>query len=240
MLHKTEGIVLGTTSYSDAYSIAHLFTRDFGRISYLLPVSRGKRSRIRNALFFPLSVLYLEVEHIPLRDIQRLKEAERQFPLYALCTDMTKVSLAFFISEFLSCVLRESNHSEWTFDYLKNSVETLEVAEKGLANFHLALMMGLTRFLGISPNMEFSGEQSFFDLQNGEFVENEPLHSHYLHGSESACLRDLSRMNYANMHLFGLSRNSRNVIADLLLDYYRLHICNFPPLKSLEILREIG
>lgn len=240
MLHKTEGIVLGTTSYSDAYSIAHLFTRDFGRVSYLLPMSRGKKTKIRTSLFFPLSVLHLEVEHMPLRDVQRLKEAERQFPLYELCTNMTKVSLAFFISEFLSFVLRESDNNELTFDYLKNSVETLEAAEKGLANFHLALMMGLTRFLGIYPNTEFTGEYSFFDLQNGEFVVSEPIHSYYLKRRESAYLRDLHRINYGNMHLFKLSRNNRNEIVDQLLDYYRLHVCNFPPLKSLEVLREMG
>ena len=240
MLHKTEGIVLGTTSYSDAYSIAHLFTRDFGRVSYLLPMSRGKKTKIRTSLFFPLSVLHLEAEHMPLRDVQRLKEVERQFPLYELCTNMTKVSLAFFISEFLSCVLRESDNNELTFDYLKNSVETLEAAEKGLANFHLALMMGLTRFLGIYPNTEFTGGRPFFDLQHGEFVVNEPMHSYYLNRRESTYLRDLYRINYGNMHLFKLSRNNRNEIVDQLLDYYRLHVYNFPPLKSLEVLREMG
>ena len=240
MLFKTEGIVLGTTSYSDIYSIAHLFTRDFGRISYLLPLSRGKKTKIRNSLFFPLSVLDLEVEHMPLRDVQRLKEVGRQFPLYALCTNMTKVSMAFFISEFLSFVLRESGNNELTFDYLKNSIETLEAAENGVANFHLALMMGLTRFLGIYPNTEFRGDHSFFDLQHGEFVVNEPMHAYYLNKRESSYLRDLNRINYANMHLFKLSRNNRNEIVDQLLDYYRLHVCNFPQLKSLEVLRELG
>lgn len=240
MLFKTEGIVLGTTSYSDTYSITHLFTRDFGRVSYLLPLSRGKKTKIRTSLFFPLSVLHLEVEHMPLRDVQRLKEVERQFPLYELCTDMTKVSLAFFISEFLSFILRESDNNELTFDYLKNSIETLEAAERGLANFHLALMMGLTRFLGIYPNTEFAESCSFFDLQHGEFVVNEPMHPYYLNKKESVYLRDLYRINYANMHLFRLSRANRNEIVNQLLDYYRLHVYNFPALKSLEVLREIG
>lgn len=239
MLFKTEGIVLGTHSYSDTYSITHLFTRDFGRVSYLLPLSRGKKTKIRSSLFFPLSVLHLEVEHMPLRDVQRLKEVERQFPLYELCTHMTKVSMAFFLSEFLSFVLRESDNNELTFDYLKNSIETLEAAEKGLANFHLALMMGLTRFLGIYPNTEYDIEHNYFDLQHGEFVVNEPMHAYYLNRKESTYLRDLDRINYCNMHLFKLSRNNRNEIVDQLLDYYRLHVYNFPPLKSLEVLREL-
>lgn len=240
MHHKTEGIVLGVNSYNDVYSIAHLFTRDFGKVSYLLPLSRGKKTKIRSSLFFPLSVLRLEVEHMPLRDVQRLKDVERLLPLHDMCTQMTKVSLAFFISEFLSFVLRESDNNEPAFDYLKHSVEILEVAEKGLANFHLALMMGLTRFLGIHPNTELAGEHFFFDLQHGEFVLNEPLHPYYLNRNESEYLRDLYRINYGNMHLFKLSRNNRNEIVDQLLDYYRLHVYNFPPLKSLEVLREMG
>lgn len=240
MLVKTEGIVLGTSSYSDTYSIARVFTRDFGRVSYLLPKSRGKRARIKQSLFFPLSLLRMEVEHLATRDIQRLKETERLLPLYDLCTDMTKVSLAFFLSEFLSRVLRESDRNEPTFDFVRNSVETLEVTEKGIANFHLAFMVGLTRFLGIYPNMEKGVEEDFFDMLHGEYVARVPLHGHYLKRGEGAYLHLLQRMTYHNMHLFKLSRDDRNLIVNLLLTYYRLHLYDFPPLKSLDVLRELG
>ena len=240
MLHKTEGIVLGTSTYSDIYGIAQVFTRDYGRVSYLLPLSHGRKSKIKTSLFFPLSVLNLEVEHLPLRDVHRMKEAERQFPLYDLCTNMTKVSLAFFLAEFLSRVLRESDHNEHAFDYIKNSVETLEAAKKGVANFHLAFMFGLTRFLGIFPNMDRPGEGAYFDLLQGEFSPRIPAHTHYLSKEQSAYLMQLQRMNYGNMHLFRLSRNNRNTIVDYLLEYYRLHVYDFPPLKSIGILRELA
>lgn len=240
MLHKTQGIVLGTSQYNDNYSITHLFTRDFGRVSYLLPKTRGSRSKIRTSLFFPLSVLNMEVEHMPLREIQRLKDAERQFPLYEINTHMTKISLAFFLSEFLSRVLRESDHNDLIFDYLKNSVETLEAAGRGLANFHLCCMLGLTRYLGIYPNVDFVGRNSYFDLLNGVFVMKMPLHTHFLSREHSRYLAYLHRMNYGNMHLFRLSRNNRNTIVEYLLEYYRLHIYDFPPLKSLDVLRELG
>ena len=240
MLHKTQGIVLGTTLYNDTYSLTHVFTRDFGRVTYLLPKAHGRRQKISTSLFFPLSVLYLEVEHMPLRDIQRLKDAERQFPLYEINTDMTKISLAFFLSEFLSRVLRESDHNDRIFDYLKNSVETLEAAAKGLANFHLAFMVGLTRYLGVYPNVNFVGSNSYFDLLNGEFVMRRPLHTHYLSREQSVFLSSLHRMDYGNMHLFRLSRQNRHTIVNYLLEYYRLHIDDFPPLKSLEVLRELG
>ena len=239
MHHKTQGIILNTSKYNDRYSITHVFTRDFGRVSYLLLRSQGKKTKIKPSLFFPLSVLDLEVEHLPLRDIQRLKEAEVAFPLHDISMNITKVSLSFFLSEFLSYVLRETERNELLFDFLRNSIETLEASEKGLGNFHLAFMIGLTRFLGIYPNMEKCTSDSYFDLLNGEFVSTTPLHTHFLSKKQSVYLSSFQQIHYGNMHLFRLSHSERNSIIDTLLIYYRLHVWDFPVLRSLEVLREM-
>lgn len=110
----------------------------------------------------------MEVEHLPNRDIQKLKEVERLIPLYEICTDMSKVSIVFFLSEFLFRVLRESDNNEITFQYIKNSVETLEEANSGIANFHITFMIGLTRFLGIYPNWDRAESDRYFDMLNGD------------------------------------------------------------------------
>jgi len=47
-------------------------------------------------------------------------------------------------------------------------------------------------------------------------------------------------MTYANMHCYRYNRIDRGVILDYLLEYYRLHLHAFPPLKSLPILRQLG
>lgn len=239
MLHKTQGIVLSVSSYSDIYSIAQVFTRDFGRVAYLLPKKSGRTSKVKPSLFFPLSLLRMEVEHFPLRDIHRLKDVEREIPIYDICTNVTKTSLVFFLSEFLLRVLRETHDNELVYDYLRNSVETLEEQDKGLANFHLALMFGLTRFLGIYPNLENYTIGSYFDMMNSEFVTTRPVHNHFLSPEQSEYLNLLGRMNYGNMHKYKLSKNDRNTIVENLLTYYRLHLYDFPPLKSLEVLREL-
>lgn len=239
MLHKTQGVVLSVSSYSDVYSIVQIFTRDFGRVAYLLPKKGGKRSKTKSSLFFPLSLLALEVEHLPLREIQRLKDAERVVPLYDMCTNVTKTSVVFFLAEFLSKVLRETHENELIFDFLRNSIETFEELDRGLANFHLAFLLGLTRFLGIYPNLDNYRKNTFFDLLNSEFVSIRPPHNHFLPPAQSAYLKIFSRMNYANMHLYKLSRSDRNTIVENLLVYYRLHVYDFPSLKSLEVLREL-
>lgn len=240
MLHKTEGIVLSTLRYSDRYAITHVYTADFGATSYLLPITSSKKAKIKNSLFFPFSLLRMEVEHLPKRDIQKLKEVERLLPLYEICTDMSKLSLTFFLSEFLYRVLRESDNNEITFQYIKNSVETLEAANKGIGNFHIAFMIGLTRFMGIYPNWENSESDRYFDMLNGEFKHNIPSHTHFLKQDESGYIKYLNRINYYNMHKFKLSRDNRNIIINYLLEYYRLHLYDFPKLKSLEVLREMN
>lgn len=47
------------------------------------------------------------------------------------------------------------------------------------------------------------------------------------------------RMNYETMHLFAMSRVERNRCLLIIIDYYRLHLPEFPPLKSLDVLKEL-
>lgn len=239
MFHKTQGIVLSATKYNDRFSIAQVFTSDFGRMAYLLPISKSKKRKINPALFFPLSVLDLEVEHFPLRQIHRLKDVQRQFPLYSINVNVVKLSITFFLSEFLTKVLQETNENRVIFSFIKNSILTLEQKEKGLANFHLAFMFNLAQFLGITPNLDNYTKYSFFDLINGEFTQETPLHTHFLNSRQSSYLNVLKRINYNNMHLYGLSQSDRNILINYMLDYYRMHVYDFNEIKSLEVLREL-
>ncbi len=239
MFHKTQGVVLSTTRYNDRFSIAQVFTSDFGRTAYLLPISKSKRPKINTALFFPLSVIDMEVEHFPLRQIHRLKDVQRQFPLYSVNVNVIKLSIVFFLSELLTKVLQETNENQVVFSYIKESIITLEEIDKGLANFHLAFMFNLAQFLGIAPNLDNHYKDSFFDLLNGEYSIGKPMHNHYLNSLQSNFLNVFKRINYDNMHLFKLSQNNRNILINYMLDYYRMHVYDFTEIKSLEVLREL-
>lgn len=239
MFHKTQGIVLSATKYNDKFSIAQVFTTDFGRVAYLLPISRSKKRKINQALFFPLSVLDMEVEHFPLREIHRLKDVQRQFPLHSINVSVVKISIAFFLSEFLTKVLQETNENKVTFSFIKESIIVLEKKESGLANFHLVFMFKLAQFLGIAPNLDNFDKNHFFDLLNGVYSFGKPLHSHYLSLQQSSYLDLFKRINYSNMHLYKLSQSDRNIIINYILDYYRMHMYDFSEIKSLEVLREL-
>ena len=181
----------------------------------------------------------MEVEHFPLRDIHRLKDVQRQFPLYSINMDVVKLSITFFLSEFLTRVLQETNENRVIFSFIRGSIVILEEKEMGLANFHLVFMFKLAQFLGIAPNLDNYKSGSFFDLLNGIYSMSKPLHNQCLNLQQTSYLDLFKRINYHNMHLYKLSQSDRNTIINYMLDYYRMHVYDFPEMKSLEILREL-
>ena len=94
MLCKTRGIVLHAIPYNDKYSIIYMYTEAFGRTSYLVARSRGKKSPVSRALFMPLSVLEMEVEHLNKRDLHRIRETKLCYPLTEVFCNPVKNVLA--------------------------------------------------------------------------------------------------------------------------------------------------
>jgi DNA repair protein RecO (recombination protein O) len=239
VFQKVQGIVLNSVNYNDKYLFVQIYTDSLGRMTYLLPKVTGKTSKLKKALFSPLSVLDMEVEHRPARDIQRIREAHPAFPLHTVATDLNKASMAFFLSEFLSKILRDVNENNNLFRYLLHSIEILEYTEKNIANYHLVFMLGLARYLGFYPNFENYRQGACFDMLNGIYVDRRPLHNHFVSENESFTLSKLDRISYENMHLFRFSRQNRNNIVNRILEYYRIHLHDFPAIKSLDVLHEL-
>lgn len=239
MLHKTRGIVLHTKAYSDAYSIAHIYTEEFGPVSYLMARSRSKKTRVSKSIFYPLAILDIEADHQNLREIQRIKEAKIHFPLMFIHVNPVKTTISIFLAEFVNRIVKESSPNKLLFDYIFHSLQILELIEDNYANFHLVFLIKITQFLGFFPDGGGFQKGMFFDMQNGCFVRNKPFHIHFLNPDDSSVFYNLLRMNYENMSGFKFSRHERKDIIYRILEYYRLHLSNFPEIKSLEILHEV-
>lgn len=239
MLHKTKGLVLNTINYNDKYVLVQIFTESFGRITYMVSKAKSRNSKVPKSLFSPLAILDLEVEHQASKEIKRIREARTDVYLYGISSDMSKTSMAFFLSEFLTRVLRDANDSQLLFSFLDQSVQILEMTDKSIANFHLVFMLKLSHFMGFYPNLEEYNENDLFDMINGEFVSIQPLHKHFVNRNESKALSLLARISYENMHHFAFSRQDRIIIINKILEYYRLHLYDFPTLKSLDVLHEL-
>jgi len=239
MLYKTRGIVLNSLPYNDTYAITLIYTEEFGRMSYLTAQSKSRKSKVPRALFHPLALLDLEVEHQNLRSIQRIKEIKIHIPLVALLTDPVKSALGIFLAELISKVVREEQANEALFDFLLQSVQVLELTGASPANFHLVFMLRLSRLLGFYPDASNYQKGMLFDMRNGIFTENKPAHINFLPPDESAVFYNLLRMSYENMTAFRFSGRERQSVIHRILDYYRLHLSDFPEIKSLEVLHDV-
>lgn len=239
MLQKSVGIVLGTVRYNDKSNIAHLYTEQNGLMSFLVPATRLRKAAVSPVLFQPLSLIEFEADIRPRSGIHPIKEARSWLAFQSLPYDPYKSGIALFLTEFLDHALKEEGANKPLFAYLIHSIEWLDACETNFANFHLVFLLRLSRFLGFYPNLDQVSDQAYFDLLNACFVTDKPLHGMFLHPQEASHIHSLMRMNYKTMHLFAMNRAERNRCLDIICAYYRLHLPDFPELKSQAVLQEL-
>jgi len=238
MQAKTTGIVIHSIKYSDSSTIVTVYTRQFGRVSYMVHGVNKKRSVFRAAFLQPLSILELDVIHSPGKEIQRIKDIQLEHPFIDIPYNPVKNALALFLSEMLFRTLRQTEPDDNLFLFLENSIKQLDFCEKGIPNFHLVFLLKLTRYLGFEPNKEEENGK-YFDLMNGIFLEGKPLHVHFLLSETTTDFAKLLDADYSNMDSMILSRNKRTNLLNSIVEYYRLHIPEFHGLHSLAVLQSL-
>jgi len=93
----------------------------------------------------------------------------------------------------------------------------------------------LAEYLGFRINNNMSEENKYFDLMNGEYIDNDIRHIHIMSEHYSQVL-----YNYINnTQLETIDKEDRNKLLDRLLEYYQLHIEGFRKLKSVDVIRQI-
>lgn len=239
MITKTTAIVLHNIKYGDNKMIVDMFTRAHGRVSFLVPMPKSAKSKMRKQLFLPLSLLSLEYDYRTKVQLQKIREVSMLHPYSSLPFDMDKLTVGMFIAEFLYHSLYGEQANEPMFEYITDSLLWFDSAPSPVSNFHLVFMMRLSRFLGFYPNLVDYSQGCVFDLRSGDFSTSVPTHRDFLDVRESSLMQLMLRMNYPTMHLFKMSREQRNRLLDVIVCYYRLHLPSFPEMKSLEVLRNI-
>lgn len=238
-MQTTRGIVLRTVRYSDSRIIVTLFTEHYGMLSAGVRLARGGRSGGRSALWQILNVVEMSVDYRPSNDLQKVSEASISTPWMELPYHPLKASISIFLGDFLFHSLRGEGENRPLFAFLYNSLRWLDETDGVVANFHLLLMVRMTRFLGIWPGMECYGRNMVYDMKNACFSDTLPVHGQYLEPGDARWIPLLLNMDYSQMHRLKMSRNERWHMLDVLLRYYRLHVPSFGELQSLDILREL-
>ena len=239
MLTKTQAIVLHSLKYGESRLIVDMFTRAFGRQSFIVSIPKTSKSKIKKQFFQPLTLLEIETDIRPKLQLQKLADVRMLTPFASIPFEPDKLAISLFVAEFLYYALRSEQRNELLYDYLEYSIMWLDGQQTSYANFHLVFLLRLTRFLGFYPNLDDFEEGDYFDLRESEFMRNTPVHRDFLHPEEAQKVQLMMRMDFPTMHLFRMSHNDRNRLLEISIKYYRLHLPDFPEMKSIEVLQAL-
>lgn len=239
MLHKTKGIVFKTIKYAESSVISHIYTEDFGLQSYIINAVRSIQSKTKISLLQPLSLLELVVYYVENKNLQRTKEVKPAVTFQKIPFDIHRSSIALLLTEVLMKAIREQHPDKELFHYLYDSVIFLDKTEKPFANFHLSLLIHLTKYLGFSPDGKFGLTTPFFDLQEGKFIKALPRNSDFLEKNTARYFSELLEFSPEEAGTISLNRQQRKILLEKILIYYSFHLSNFKDILSPQILEDI-
>ena len=239
MLTKTQAIVLHSLKYGESRLIVDMFTRVFGRQSFIVSIPKTSKSKIKKQFFQPLTLLEIETDIRPKLQLQKLNDVRLLTPFASIPFEPDKLAISLFVAEFLYYALRSEQRNELLYDYLEYSIMWLDGQQANFANFHIVFLLRLTRFLGFYPNLDDYEDGDYFDLRESEFMRNPPVHRDFLHPEEAQKVQLMMRMDFPTMHLFRMSHDDRNRLLEISIKYYRLHLPDFPEMKSIEVLQAL-
>lgn len=235
----SHGIVLRSLRYGDQQVILDVFTETSGTVPFIVRLPRNGKHGAKASAWQPMALVDVMWEPRPRMNFQKPQELMLWQPWRDLPFHPAKASIALFLSEFLSHALSSEQENKPLFDFVVRSFQWLDTATERFANFHVVFLLHLSRFLGFMPNVEDWEAESYFDLQAASFVRARPAHPYYIVPAEAALVSKFLRMDYRTMRAVGLNGTVRRRALDLIVLFYRLHIPNFPELKSLEVLGEV-
>lgn len=239
MLTKTQAIVLHAIKYGETRLIVDMFTKVFGRQAFIVSIPKTPKGKVKKQFFQPLTILEIETDIRPRQQLQKLHDVRLAAPFASIPFEPDKLAISLFVAEFLYYALRSEQRNELLYEYLENSIVWLDGQQLNFANFHLVFLLRLTRFLGFYPNLDDYKDGDYFDLRESVFMPMPPVHRDFLHPEEAQKVQLMMRMDFPTMHLFRMSHQERNRLLEVSLKYYRLHLPDFPEMKSIEVLQAL-
>lgn len=234
MLIKTRAIVISALRYQEKSLVVKCYTQSNGLKTYYVCDAFGsKKSTQKNIYFRPLNLLEIEATHKDKGTLEYFKEVRFSHPYHSLNTDIVKTTIALFVSEMLHHCIREEEQNESLYEFLETALLWLD-GHEGTANFHLVLLMELSKFLGFYPNGE--DNHPYFEMTEGVFM---PYHGiTCLTLEDTALLRRLMALKLDDSAK-AFHVTERQALLRIMLDYYSFHLEGFRRPKSLDVLREV-
>lgn len=236
---KTKAIVISALKYQEKSLIVKCFTLSHGLKSYFVRDAFSSRKGFRSggtkmAYFQSMSILEIEATHKNKGTLEHFKEIKIASPFHTIHSDIYKSTIVMFISEILHHSIHEEEKNEMLFTFLETALHWLDNHDE-IANFHLILMLEMTKYLGFYPDIS-DMDMPFFNMSEGVFT---PFSgTNLLSEHETHLFKKLIDLKLdSNQKVFHVIE--RQLLLKILIDYYSYHLDGFKKPKSLEVLKEV-
>ena len=232
---KTKAIVISSLKYHEKSLIVKCLTQSDGLKSYFVPNAfAAKKSAQKIAYFQPLSLLEIEANHKNKGTLEHFKEIKLAHAYQTISIDIVKSTIVIFLSEILHHSIHEEEKNENLFNFLESALLWLD-AHNEMANFHLILMLEMTKFFGFYPDTTQS-DLKFFDNKEGTFSPFQGTNC--LSEHETFLFKKLIDLKFdSDQKVF--AGIERQILLKILLSYYTIHLDGFKKPKSLDVLKEV-
>lgn len=235
MLVKTKAIVISSLKFQEKSLIVKCFTLSSGLKSYFVRDAFSSRKASQKIAYFqPFSILEIEAVHKNKGTLENFKEIKTAVPFQSIHTDIVKSTMVMFLSEMLHYSIQEEEKNEPLFVFLETALTWLDHHDE-ISNFHLILLLEITKYLGFYPDLS-DIDLPFFEINEGIFT---VFHnSTALSEHETSLLKKLIDLKFDNSQkVFNVVE--RQILLKVLIDFYSSHLEGFKRPKSLDVLKEI-
>lgn len=243
MIHATKGVVLRTVAYGETSLICTLYTELFGMQSYIVKGVRQRQRKGANkaAYFQPGAILDLEVYHTDGKNLQYIRSYHWGYVYAQLYSSIVRHSVALYMVELLLHSLKQPEGNPELYYLLENSLLQADKALPAVvANLPLYFTLHLGTELGFQLQGSYSTATPVLDMLEGRFAETIPQHPHYLTGTEARASSEIGNaVFYESLATVALSRHERRKLLLAYQQYIALHVAEFAPLRSVEVLQEV-
>jgi DNA repair protein RecO (recombination protein O) len=238
-IESTQGIVLQQVKYGDTSLICQIYTREYGRKSFLFKGIRSKKSKIHTNILQALYIVNLQFYLKKGHEISLVKEASSDIIFSHFPYDSSKSAQAMFIAEILNICLREEEPNSVLYAFIRNSIEYFDLIDQGSSNFHILFLVKLSKHLGFYPSSKENEDETVFDMKEGIYKDKYSLHPDYMDAVNSELLDRILNSNYEQLSGLELNQSKRNELLEYILKFYSIHIEGIRRLRSFGILREV-
>ena len=216
MKYKSRAIALSYLKQGESSIIAKIFTEEKGLQSFIVKGVRAKKAKKKLGLFEPLQLLNINATLITKNSLQYISEITIAHNQVSDGIDMKKNFISIFVAEVISKVLLETEKDKALFKFIWELKNNLSNYEEINPNFPLIFLIGLSEQLGFLPSKD-QIDGDYFNLEFGEFTNNQQQLNHFIKKDNSYYLRKLLENKDIN-----IPYQNRNQILFHLIQYYKL------------------